>query len=65
MLEEKVDAVLSKNLTPTSVLCLGLDRQRSSSACLSHWRGVVLPAFRVAVLGLTLSSSTATRWSLL
>jgi len=56
---------VSKNLTPTFVLCFGLDRQRSSSACLSHWQGVVLPAFRAAVLGLTRSSSTATQWSLL
>ena len=56
---------LSKTLTPTSVLCLGLNRQHSSSAYLSHWRGIVLPAFHAAVLGLTQSSSTATRWSLL
>jgi len=41
------------------------NRQHSSSECLSHWRGVVLPAFCTAVLGLTRSSSTATWWSLL
>ena len=41
-----------KNLTPTSVLCPGLDRQRSSSACLLGRSSVGSPS-RAAVVLLT------------